>query len=135
MYSTPAIMKQWLDLVLEYGWAHGAGGDFLKGKTAFNVITTGGTREAYRRDGFNRFTIREFLCPFEQTARLCKMIYLPPFAVQGTYRLTNGELSRHAADYAFLLQQLGADAYSREEMEQFAFLNDWIEAKQRTQGP
>ncbi|MFA6412729.1 MAG: NAD(P)H-dependent oxidoreductase [Syntrophales bacterium] len=135
MYSAPAILKQWLDLVLEYGWAHGEEGDFLKDKTAFNVITTGGTREAYRSDGFNRFTIREFLCPFEQTARLCKMIYLPPFAVQGTYRLTDGELSRHAADYAFLLQQLGADAYSREEMEQFAFLNDWIEAKQRTQGP
>lgn len=135
MYSAPAIMKQWMDLVLEYGWAHGEGGDFLKDKTAFNVITTGGTREAYHSDGFNRFTIREFLCPFEQTARLCKMTYLPPFAVQGTYRLTDEELSLHAVDYAFLLQQLGADAYSREEMEQFAFLNDWIEDKQRTQGP
>lgn len=135
MYSAPAILKQWLDLVLEYGWAHGAGGDFLKDKTAFNVITTGGTRETYRSDGFNRFTIREFLCPFEQTARLCKMTYLPPFAVQGTYRLTDAELSRHAADYGFLLQHLSAGAYGREEMEQFAFLNDWIDARQRTQAP
>jgi glutathione-regulated potassium-efflux system ancillary protein KefG len=63
------------------------------------------------------------------------MNYLPPFAVQGTYRLTDGELSRHATDYAFLLQQLGANAYSGEAMESFAFLNDWLEAKQRTQGP
>ncbi|MFA5180896.1 MAG: NAD(P)H-dependent oxidoreductase [Syntrophales bacterium] len=135
MYSAPAILKQWLDLVLEYGWAHGAGGDFLKDKTAFNVITTGGTREAYRRDGFNRFTIREFLCPFEQTARLCKMTYLPPFAVQGTYRLTDEELARQAADYGFLLQQLAADACSHEEMGQFTFLNDWIEDRQRIQTP
>jgi len=133
MYSAPAILKQWLDLVLEYGWAHGDGGDFLKDKTAFNVITTGGTREAYRRDGFNRFTIREFLRPFEQTARLCKMIYLPPFAVQGTYRLTDAELARHAVDYRFLLQQLSAGPDGREEMEQFDFLNDWIAAGQRTQ--
>ncbi|MCK9390174.1 MAG: NAD(P)H-dependent oxidoreductase [Syntrophales bacterium] len=137
MYSAPAILKQWMDLVLEYGWAHGDGGDFLKDKTAFNAITTGGTREAYRRDGFNRFTIREFLCPFEQTARLCKMTYLPPFAVQGTYRLTNEELTSHATDYAFLLQQLAAGAFDRdrEEMEQYVFLNDWIAAGQRTPTP
>lgn len=135
MYSAPAILKQWLDLVLEYGWAHGAGGDFLKGKTAFNVTTTGGTREAYRNDGFNRFTIREFLRPFEQTANLCKMNYLPPFTVQGTYRLTDEELARQAGDYGFLLLQLAAGAYDREEMEQFDFLNDWIAAGQRTQAP
>ncbi len=135
MYSAPAILKQWMDLVLEYGWAHGEGGDFLKNKTAFNVITTGGTREAYRSDGFNRFTIREFLCTFEQTARLCKMTYLPPFAVQGTYRLTNEELARHAADYGFLLQQLSVGANGREEMEQFSFLNDWIATRQRIQTP
>ncbi len=135
IYSAPAILKQWLDLVLEYGWAHGAGGDFLKDKTAFNVITTGGTRETYRGDGFNRFTIREFLRPFEQTARLCKMIYLPPFAVQGTYRLTDEELARHAGDYAFLLRQLGAGAYDREAMEPCDFLNDWIAAGQRTKAP
>ena len=135
MYSAPAILKQWMDLVLEYGWAHGEGGDSLKDKTAFNVITTGGTREAYRSDGFNRFTIREFLCPFEQTARLCKMNYLPPFAVQGTYRLTDVELSGYATDYAFLLQQLSAGPDSYEEMEKFDFLNDWIAAGQRTPTP
>jgi len=135
MYSAPAILKQWLDLVLEYGWAHGAGGDFLKDKTAFNVITTGGTRETYRSDGFNHFTIREFLCPFEQTARLCKMIYLPPFAVQGTYRLTDEELARHAGDYGSLLLRLAAGDYGREEMERLDFLNDWIAAGQRAQTP
>jgi glutathione-regulated potassium-efflux system ancillary protein KefG len=135
MYGAPAILKQWLDLVLEYGWAHGAGGDFLKDKTAFNVISTGGTREAYGSDGFNRLTIREFLCPFEQTARLCKMTYLPPFAVQGTYRLTDEELARHAGDYVFLLGRLAAGAYDREEMERFDFLNDWIEDRQRIQTP
>jgi glutathione-regulated potassium-efflux system ancillary protein KefG len=135
MYSAPAILKQWLDLVLEYGWAHGAGGDFLKGKTVFNAISTGGTREAYGRDGYNRFTIREFLYPFEQAARLCKMYYLPPFAVQGTYRLTDEELARHAGDYGFLLRQLTAGGCNREEMEQFDFLNDWMEDKQRIQTP
>jgi glutathione-regulated potassium-efflux system ancillary protein KefG len=135
MYSAPAILKQWLDLVLEYGWAHGAAGNFLKDKTVFNVITTGGTRKTYRGDGFNRFTIREFLRPFEQTARLCKMRYLPPFAVQGTYRLTDAELARQAGDYGYLLQRLTMGAYDHEEMEPYDFLNDWIAAGPRTKTP
>jgi glutathione-regulated potassium-efflux system ancillary protein KefG len=131
MFSAPAILKQWMDLVLEYGWAHGGEGDALKNKTAFNVVTTGGSRESYTKDGFNRFTIREFLRPFEQTARLCKMTYLPPFAVHGTYRLTGGELLRHAEDYASLLQLLSGGLYRREEMERFDFLNDWLADRQR----
>jgi len=134
MFSAPAILKQWMDLVLAYGWAHGGEGDALKGKTAFSVVTTGGSRESYGRDGFNRYTIREFLRPFEQTTRLCKMTYLPPYAVQGTYRLTDGELLRHAGDYAFLLQLLSGDLYRREEMERFDFLNDWLADRQREGG-
>jgi glutathione-regulated potassium-efflux system ancillary protein KefG len=125
-FSAPAILKQWMDLVLEYGWAHGEGGNALKDKTAFNVVTTGGSRESYGPDGFNRFTLHEFLRPFEQTACLCKMIYLPPFAVQGTYRLSDGEMLRHAGDYAFLLQLLSDSPLRKEEVTQFDLLNDWL---------
>ena len=96
MYSAPALLKQWIDLVLEYGWAHGKDGDFLKNKIIFNAITSGGTREVYAATGYNRFTMKEFLLPFEQTATLCKMIYLPPFAVQGTHLLTASMLKRLA---------------------------------------
>jgi glutathione-regulated potassium-efflux system ancillary protein KefG len=126
MFSAPAILKQWMDLVLEYGWAHGGNGDALKGKTAVNVVTTGGSRESYDRDGFNRYTLREFLRPFEQTAQLCKMTYLPPFAVQGTYRLTDAELLIHAGTYAMLLQLLSDGLYRREEMGRYDLLNDWL---------
>ncbi|PZV83050.1 flavodoxin-like protein [Algoriphagus aquaeductus] len=31
-YSCPPLLKQWIDLVLEYGWAYGPGGVFLKNK-------------------------------------------------------------------------------------------------------
>ena len=44
MYGAPALLKQWIDLVLEYGWAHGREGDFLKGKVIFNALTSGGGR-------------------------------------------------------------------------------------------
>ena len=31
-YSMPAIMKEWIDDVLQQGWAYGANGDVLKDK-------------------------------------------------------------------------------------------------------
>jgi glutathione-regulated potassium-efflux system ancillary protein KefG len=127
MYGAPALLKQWIDLVLEYGWAHGRGGDSLRGKIIFNALTSGGSREVYRTDGYNRFTLREFLVPFDQTATLCKMIYLPPFAVQGTHLLTEAQLARHAALYHALLERLSRGDFSLESMRQFPLLNDWLD--------
>jgi len=124
MYSAPAMTKQWMDMVLEFGWAHGAGVDNLTGKVAFNAVTAGGTRESYGRDGFNRYTLQEFLYPFEQTARLCRMIYLPPFAVQGTYRMGHEELSWYAALYRGMLEYLCLHAPG-EDMQHHPYLNDW----------
>ncbi len=58
MYSAPPLLKQWIDLVLEHGWAHGEGGNFLKNKIIFNAVTAGGTREVLCRRRFNSFTMR-----------------------------------------------------------------------------
>jgi glutathione-regulated potassium-efflux system ancillary protein KefG len=126
MYSAPALLKQWIDLVLEYGWAHGLGGDSLKNKIIFNALTSGGTREVYAAGGYNRFTIREFLVPFEQTAMLCKMIYLPPFAVQGTHLLTEEALQRHVTLYRALLSRLVRGEFDIEAMKKLPYLNDWL---------
>ena len=135
MYSAPALLKQWIDLVLEHGWAHGRGGDNLNNKIIFNVITSGGTRDVYAAGGFNRFTIREFLVPFEQTATLCKMIYLPPFAVQGTHLLTTEALQFHVKMYHTLLEQLVKGNFDIEELKKVEFLNDWIVKEMEGQKP
>jgi glutathione-regulated potassium-efflux system ancillary protein KefG len=126
MYSAPALLKQWIDLVLEYGWAHGRGGEALKDKIIFTALTSGGTREVYAANGFNRFTIAEFLRPFEQAAVRCKMTYLPPFAVQGTHLLSEVELETHAAQYRTLLERLIRGDFSTDSMMRFPFLNDWL---------
>ena len=127
MYGAPSLLKQWIDLVLEYGWAHGRGGDSLKGKIIFNALTSGGSREVYAANGYNRFTLREFLVPFNQTATLCKMIYLPPFAVQGTHLLTEMQLVRYASVYHSLLERLSRGDFSLESMRGFPLLNDWLD--------
>jgi len=105
-YSCPPLLKQWIDLVLELGWAYGPGGNALNGKIIFNAVTTGGSTEAYSAGGHNRYTVREYLYPFDQTAKLCKMIYLPPFAVQGTHRLTPEQIVMHADQYEKLLHMI-----------------------------
>ena len=86
-YSTPALLKEWQDLVLEHGWAYGKGGTNLRGKITFNAITTGGPETSYRAQGYNRFTVRQLLAPWEQTAHLCGMRYLAPFVVHAALRV------------------------------------------------
>ena len=103
-YSCPALLKEWMDHVLTYGFAYGKGGDALAEKTLVSAITTAGPKEAYARTGANHFTLRELLAPFEQTARLCGMRYLPPYALQGTVRLTSpAAIQGHADDYGTFL--------------------------------
>lgn len=98
-YSTPAILKEWQDLVLEHGWAYGRRGKALVGKKLMCALSTGASEEAYHPQGHNRFTIRQFLAPAEQTALLCGMQFLPPFVVHATHRLSSAQIDDHAACY------------------------------------
>jgi glutathione-regulated potassium-efflux system ancillary protein KefG len=105
-YSSPAIIKEWLDLVLENGWAYGTGGSKLHRKFLMNAISTGGNRDAYRGGGKNRFEIVKLLAPFDQSAYLCGMAYLDPFVIFTGRHMTEAELSGHAESYRELLVDL-----------------------------
>jgi glutathione-regulated potassium-efflux system ancillary protein KefG len=109
-YSTPAILKEWQDLVLEHGWAYGHGGTQLRGKITFNAITTGGPESAYHRAGYNRFTIRELLAPWDQTAHLCGMHFLAPFTVHAALRIAgDDDVAQPRAAYRQLIEALRDD--------------------------
>ncbi len=111
-YSTAAILKEWQDLVLEHGFAYGSEGTALHGKIFFNALTAGGIEAAYRAEGYNHFTIRELLHPLEQTAVLCGMTYLPPFALFGSRTaVEEGRIGRHVADWIRLLEALRDDRF------------------------
>ena len=128
-YSSPAILKEWLDLVLTHGWAYGSSGTALVGKLALQCVTSGGAREAYAEGAFNRFTLRQFLAPFDQTCRLCSMRWLGPFAVHGTHQLcTDHDLAGHAADYRRLVEALRDGRVDVEAAQNLALLNDDLNA-------
>jgi glutathione-regulated potassium-efflux system ancillary protein KefG len=123
-YSAPAMVKQWQDLVLEHGWAYGHSGKHLTGKITFNAITTGGPEVAYKEGGYNRFSIRTLLSPFDQTAHLCGMKFLAPFAVHAAMRIeTDADAEPHAKDYLAVLEALRDDRFNVEEAAKLERMN------------
>jgi glutathione-regulated potassium-efflux system ancillary protein KefG len=102
-YSSPAIIKEWQDLVLENGWAYGPGGTRLAAKFLLSAVSTGGSAAAYHHDGRNRFEMSELLAPFNQTAWLCGMAYLRPFAIHAGRRMAGEVLSAEVERYRDLI--------------------------------
>lgn len=96
-YSMPALQKLWLDEVLAYGWAYGQGGTALQGKDLWLVATTGGTQGSYHPQGYNRYFFDAFLPPYEQTAALCGMRFLPPLLLHGARSASEQSVAEHVA--------------------------------------
>ncbi len=127
-YSSPAILKQWQDLVLEYGFAFGKNGTQLQGKLVLTAISTGGPSSAYQRSGYNYFTVRELLAPFEQTVRLCGMTYLPPFVVPGVLWMQDqAELSTYGSVYRRALAALRDHSLDLSELMKLDTLNQAVD--------
>jgi glutathione-regulated potassium-efflux system ancillary protein KefF len=99
-YSMPALLKLWLDDVLTHGWAYGSGGHALRGKDLWLVATTGGAEASYHPQGYNRYFFDAFLPPYEQTATLCGMRFLPPLMLHGAHRASDADIASHVDVFA-----------------------------------
>jgi glutathione-regulated potassium-efflux system ancillary protein KefF len=99
-YSMPALQKLWLDEVLTYGWAYGEGGHALRGKDLWLVATTGGPEHSYHPGGYNRYFFDAFLPPYEQTAALCGMRFLPPLILHGAHTVRADTVKEHVATFS-----------------------------------
>jgi len=126
-YSSPAIIKEWEDLVLEFGFAYGPDGTALDGKKIMNVISTGASSEAYQREGHHKYTIREFLRPFEQTANLCRMTYLPPLVVYDAININvNLDLHYYVELYKNMVVSLRDKKIDINKVLEFEYMNDYF---------
>ncbi len=128
-YSGPAILKQWQDLVLEHGWAYGNDGHALDGKFIFNAISSGGGMQAYHIEGYQRSTLHELLIPFERTAQLCRMIYLPPFWIPGTHKLEMEQIDEYCLQYKQLVTMLQDGLFAEKELMAVPFLNELVNTR------
>lgn len=100
-YSTPALMKQWQDVVLTrmaymHGETEGAG---LAGKPVMVAATMGAEQATYRPEGRNRFTVVELLRPIQASANRFAMDWRDPFLVFGADALRADDLAKASHAY------------------------------------
>lgn len=114
-YSSPSLLKEWIDLTLEHGFAYGKDGDKLAGKWLMLAVTAAGPEEAYSAGGYQHFPLRTFLTPFEQTARLSKMRFAAPYVFHDALK---ADPSAHAAGFKTLLEGLRDGRVDLEKLEQ-----------------
>lgn len=88
-YNVPAILKLWIDEVLEYGFAYGKAGDKMQGKNLLLSLSTGGPKEAYTTNGRNNYEIIDLLKPFIQTSNLMGTHFLEPITSHGNMYIPN----------------------------------------------
>jgi glutathione-regulated potassium-efflux system ancillary protein KefG len=125
-YSSPSLLKEWIDIVLEHGFAYGREGKALAGKRVMTAITAGGRREVYREGGLRQYAIRQLLAPFELTARLCNMQYLPPFVVHGTHLLDENGIAEAGSAYRKVILSLRDGIFSEKDLSENEYANDII---------
>ena len=125
-YSSPSLLKEWLDLVMEHGFAYGREGRALDGKKVLSAISSGGRRNTYGSKEGVKFSIRQLLTPFEQTVTLCRMKYLPPFVTHGTHLLNQEQIDEAAEDYMRIIEGLRDNAFQETELLKQEYINDII---------
>ena len=102
-YGMPALMKLWVDEVFTYGWAYGSktgGGTALNGKDLWLVTSTGGPADSYHPSSYNRYFFDAFMPPYDQTAALTGMRFLPPLVQHGAHRVSDDAVKEQARLFA-----------------------------------
>jgi putative NADPH-quinone reductase len=107
-YGMPSIVKEWMDVVLQPGWAYNdyahTGECALRGKTFWLVTTTGSGSDAYRPGGLHGRPFADFLAPYEATAALCGMDWIAPLVLHGTAQAAPEAIDAFAAEFRHRLE-------------------------------
>ena len=103
-YSAPALLREYLDQVLTYGWAYGERGTALQDKELLLAISAGAHESGFCHDGKVHYTITELLRPFQATCNYTGMRYLAPFIIFDTINLSSTALQQHTQNYCHVLQ-------------------------------
>jgi glutathione-regulated potassium-efflux system ancillary protein KefF len=106
-YGLPALLHLWIEKVLAQGWAYGAGGTAVQGKTALWVTTTGGAESAYHPGQMHGHPFEAFIPAVSQTAVFCGMHWAgPPLVLHASHRVTDTEIAAHTLHYRLRLEAL-----------------------------
>ena len=105
-YSSPPLLKKWLDDVLTYGFAYGSSGEKLRGKDLQIITSAGGQEKFY--SGFDIYaTIYDLLRPFQLTAHLCQMNYMLPVWMYRADSAPDDFIREHGAQWVKMIDDPG----------------------------
>lgn len=102
-YSTPSLLKQWLDDVLTFGWSHGGEKQALSDKKLMLAVSLGGAESAYQPDGAAGHTVGEYLLSFETISSYLNLHYMKPFITGGSATISDDEIAAQAERYKSVL--------------------------------
>ncbi|MCR5084511.1 MAG: NAD(P)H-dependent oxidoreductase [Succinivibrionaceae bacterium] len=113
-FSTPPLMKSWMDTVLEQGWAYGRA-HHLEGHKVALAVTCGGSAADYSASGAHQHPLEDFLLPLIHSLEYCKAEYVGLFACYGALSsperpLPAPALAEWAASYVGFLRERRMDA-------------------------
>jgi glutathione-regulated potassium-efflux system ancillary protein KefG len=103
-FSSPGLLKDWQDKVLEYGFAHGSEGGKLHNKELKVITTMGSPEYSYQSGAYMQVSMNELLKPIETMARFTGMIYTMPFYVYKALKITDEELNKKVLEYKSILE-------------------------------
>ena len=98
-YSSPALLKQWQDDVLTYGWAYGSTGKALHGKEVAISASLGAPASSYDRSGEYHYELHELLRPFQAMSNMVGTRFVAPFFTAEALNLTDADLELRADAY------------------------------------
>ncbi|MRI82162.1 hypothetical protein GIY11_09100 [Aerococcaceae bacterium DSM 109653] len=110
-YQAPAIMKIWLDAILDTEDYHATFQQSLHGKQLGLVVLAGVKAEHYQAGGREGRTLSELLSPYELLARHFGMHYLMPFTVHQFHYMDEPQKFSLMMRYACFLETGEASSF------------------------
>jgi glutathione-regulated potassium-efflux system ancillary protein KefF len=107
-YSMPALMKEWIDVVLPDCWSERANEDVLAGKRCWLVASTGSPASDFAADARHGHCFDHYLAPYRQLAAVCGMKWLAPLVLHGAHAVDPRTLELHVAAFADRLHAMAA---------------------------
>ena len=133
-YSCPALLKQWMDMVLHFESDNDLDIHQLKGKVVFQVMSIGQQSYSYLDSQPDNHAVLDYLLPFQKTVEFSNMKYLPPYLIRIEKMNSVKDIHKKGEIYAYILEALISNFVSLQEIEKFESFNEWIDSKRQNIG-
>lgn len=98
-YNMPALLREWQDLVLEYGYAYGRQQQKLAGKGMWVVMTAGAPEHSYSETGVNERPLSDYFLHYPRMANVCHLDMKPTFEIYHGRHTEDATLEEAAEQY------------------------------------